>query len=168
MKQLTSLFVFLLAATLTYAQQASTSMGHGSTAVYASANGDDSYLLFSNRYDPAKKYVVLKLWDGKEALTEREKTGLDYLKKFLQKKNIDVLILNWKDEATVQELSQKYNVTLSTRDDKHLNLHGGSYNMNTTAAKALVILEDGRPLSLCSGANCEDNAKRFFKLESAN
>ena len=138
------------------------------TSTYAYAKGDDSYLVFSDHYDAERKYVVLKLWNDNDPLSEREKTDLAFLSKFLQKKNIEVVTINWKDEAALQEAVQKYGITASSNDNKHLNLHSGQSSLNTTSAKAILVLQDGMPLSLCSGTNCEDNVKRFFGLQSSN
>ena len=138
------------------------------SATYAYAKGDDSYIIFSDHFNAEKKYVVLKLYNDSDPLTDREKTDLAFLTKFLQKKNIEVATINWKDEAALQEAMKKYEITASSKDNKHLNLHSGQSSLNTTSSKAILMLQDGRPLSLCSGTNCEDNVKRFFGLQSSN
>lgn len=163
MKQLTFLIVLLVVGTLVKAQQYAP---EAKAATYAYAKGDDSYLVFSDKYDPAKKYVVIKFYNDNTPLTEQEKTDLAFLTKFLQKKNAEVVTINWKDEASLQEAVKKYNMTASSNDGKHLNLKSGNSSLNTTSSKAIVVLEDNKPLSLCSGTNCEDNVKRFFKLQS--
>jgi hypothetical protein len=138
-------------------------------AVYASARGADSYLLYSKEgYKAGKKYVILKFWNAADPLTATETADLDYLKKHLAKKGVDVVVKEWKDEADLQAAVKEYGLSADVAGDKRIHIQGLKFNLNTTAGKALFVMEDGKPLSLCSGKNCEDNLKVFFKTRSAD
>jgi hypothetical protein len=138
-------------------------------ASIAYAHGDDSYLQFSSdTYKSDKKYLVFKFWNAKEPLTEKERTDMDYLKKFLAKKQVEVVEFEWKTEADLKETLAKYGFSASLTGEKHINLSTGTISLNTTSGKALFVLEDNKPLSLCSGKNCEGRLKAFFKMQSFN
>ena len=140
----------------------------GLRSVYASAKGDDSYLLFSDHYEAGKKYTVFKFWNEKDPLTETENSDLAYLKKELAKKNIEVTEFQWKGKEDLESFFKKYNLSVSVLSDKRINLKAENYSLNTTSGKALLVFEDGKPLSLCSGKDCEDHLKFFFGLKSVN
>ena len=138
-------------------------------AVYAYAKGTDSYLSYrSGTYNTAKKYVVVKCWNEAEPLTETEKTELASLTKSLAKKGVKVVDIEWKSAADLQGKLAEHGVKVEVKDDKRINLKGDGFNLNTTSGKALLVLEDGKASSLCSGVNCEDRLKSFFKLRSMN
>ncbi len=63
---------------------------------------------------------------------------------------------------------KKYNLTVEIPDGKHIKMKGGNFTFNSTSGKALFVLEDDKPLSVCSGKNCESRLKVFFKLQSFN
>jgi hypothetical protein len=138
-------------------------------AARAYARGNDSYVQFSsNTYKAGKKYVVLKFWNEAETITEKEKTAFSNLKKSLVKKNVEVVALPWAKEEELKDALKKYNLTVDVRDGKHINLKGENITLNTTSGKALLVLEDGKPVTLCSGTDCEARAKTFFKLQTYN
>jgi len=137
------------------------------TAVYAYAKGDDSYVFYSNdTYDAKKKYTVLKIWQEGQPLTEQEKTDMEMLQKHLAKKNAEVKEIKWKSEEDLQAALNSYNIKASSNDGKHINLKSEKFTLNTTSGKALLVLEDDKPLSLCSGKDCEERMKVFFKLKA--
>jgi hypothetical protein len=137
------------------------------TASYAYAKGDDSYVFYStDTYDAAKKYTVLKIWQEDQPLTEQEKADLEILKKHLAKKNAEVREIKWKSEEDLQAALSSYNIKASSSDGKHINLKGEKFTLNTSSGKALLVLEDEKPLSLCSGKNCEERMKVFFKFKA--
>jgi hypothetical protein len=137
------------------------------TAAYAYAKGDDSYVFYSNdTYDADKKYIVLKIWQENQPLTEQEKSDLEMLKKHLAKKNAEVREIKWKSEEDLQTALNGYNIKASSNDGKHISLKGEKFTLNTTSGKALLVLEDDKPLSLCSGQNCEERMKVFFKFKA--
>lgn len=130
--------------------------------------GDDSYLFHSNKYDPSKKYTVLKVWNDKYELTKTEKENLDYLKQNLTKNNIEVVEYKWTHEEDLISFMSKYGLTASIKQNNCMSIRKGNGSLNTTAGKAVFVLEEGKPTSLCSGKMCEDNLKRFFGLVSTN
>ncbi|RYZ29279.1 MAG: hypothetical protein EOO10_06795 [Chitinophagaceae bacterium] len=137
------------------------------TAVYAYAKGNDSYVFYANdTYDAKKKYTVLKIWQEGQPLTEQEKTDLDILRKHLAKKNAEVREIKWKSEEDLQAALNSYNIEASSKDGKHINLKGEKFTLNTTSGKALLVLEDDKPLSICSGQNYEERMKVFFKFKA--
>ncbi|MGB8190741.1 MAG: hypothetical protein WCF67_02425 [Chitinophagaceae bacterium] len=137
-----------------------------SSTVYAYANGDDSYLQFSaDTYKADKKYVVFKLWSEKSPLTETERANITDLKKALAGKNVEVVEFEWKNEEQLKEMMAKYGIKAKVSDDKHINLKSEHLNLNTTSGKALFVMEDDKPVSVCSGKDCEDRLKFFFKLK---
>jgi|SRR5829696_3357269 len=136
------------------------------SAVYAYAKGSDSYLLFSDTYKADKKYVVFKFWQEGQPLTAQEKTDLEMLQKQLAKKGMEVKVVQWKTRSDLESLLNTYNVKIVSKDDNHLNIKGDNFSLNTTSGKATLVLEEGRPLSLCSGTNCEDRLKTFFKIKA--
>jgi peroxiredoxin len=140
----------------------------GLNAIYASAHGDDSYLLFHDHYDADKKYVVFKFWNEAEPLTETEKSDLAVLKKQLSKKNVELIDFQWKTKEDLEGIFKKHNLSVEVLSDKHINLKGENFNLNTTSGKALVVFEDEKPQSLCSGKDCEDHLKYFFGIKSVN
>ena len=132
------------------------------------AKGDDSYLFHSNKYDPSKKYAVLKVWNEEYELTKNEKENLEYLKKNLINRNIDIIEYKWTDEESLISFLGKYGLTASVNQNNCLSIKKGNSSLNTTAGKAVFVLEEGKPTSLCSGKMCEDNLKRFFGLVSTD
>ena len=130
------------------------------------AKGDDSYLFHSNKYDPSKKYTVLKVWNDEYELTQAEKENLDYLKQHLSKSNIEVVEYKWTSEEDLINFMSKYGLSASVKQNNCMSIKKGNSSLNTTAGKAVFVLEEGKPKSLCSGKMCEDNLKRFFGLVS--
>ena len=108
----------------------------------------------------------MKVWNHEHELTKNEKENLDYLKKNLVNRNIEVVIYEWTVEEDLISFMQKYGLTASVKQNNCLSIKKGNSNLNTTAGKAVFVLEEGKPTSLCSGKMCEDNLKRFFGLAS--
>ena len=165
--------IIALTATLAgNAQQATTvtAPARASTnTVMAYANGNDSYLRYSNKgYDAKKKYVVLKFWSEKEPQSESEKQDIAYLKKHLAKKDIEVVDFEWKTEEDLKKVLDKYNLTVNVINDKRVHVKNENFSVNTTSGKALIVIEDNKPFSICSGKKCESNLKGYFKLQSVN
>jgi hypothetical protein len=163
-----TLAILFITAFSAQCQQTESKSATAPTAVKAYANGNDTYLQFDESYDADKKYTVFKIWNEKEPLTEKEKTDLAYLKKQLAKKNIEVVDAEWKNKEDLEAIFKKYNLSVDVRSDEHINLKGGDFNLNTTSAKALVVFQNEKPLSLCSGKDCEERLKTFFKLRSTD
>jgi heme-degrading monooxygenase HmoA len=135
----------------------------------ASANGNNSFMLFtSDTYNAAKKYVVFKFWHQSAPLSETEQKDLEELKELLGKKGFQVVVSEWKTEEDLKKLMKPFNMEISAPDGKHINLKSGSFSLNTTSSKAMYVLEDDKPISLCSGTDCEDKLKYFFKLKALN
>jgi hypothetical protein len=170
MRQLTFCFTLLSIAFVNNSQaQGTYTSPKASPAVRAYAKGDDSYLLFSdNTYKPGKKYVVVKFWNESAPITATEREDIDYLKKHLAKKNVAIIDFQWKTTEDLKEHLSKYNFTVEAVSDKRISIKSGNFTLNTTAGKALFVVEDGKPMSLCSGKNCEEMLKTFFTLKSLN
>jgi hypothetical protein len=165
-KSLCSIAIALLSSFVVRAQQ-TTASGNAPTAAYAYAKGENTYLMYSAEgYNADKKYVVFKFYKAEDPLSEQEKTDLAAVKKQLAKKNIDVKEVEWKTEEDLRSVLKGYGIQVESSDGKHINLKGDKYSMNTTSTKAVVVLEDGRPVSLCSGKNCEERLKTFFKIKA--
>jgi hypothetical protein len=137
-------------------------------ASLAYAKGDDSYLLFSDTYKADKKYTILKFWHEGEALTEKEKTEMESIKKRLAKKNIEVVEFSWKTEEDLKNALSKYNFKVELKNEKRIAIIGDKFNMNTTSGKGVLVLEENKPVSICSGSSCEDRLKTYFKIKAFN
>ena len=170
MKQLTFCFTLLSFAFVTASKaQGTTASVKAPSAVSAYAKGDDSYLVFSdNMYKTDKKYVVVKFWNESAPITDREREEIDYLKKHLAKKNVEIVDFQWKTVEDLKQNLSKYKFTVDALSDKRICIKGDNFNLNTTSGKALFVVEDGKPMSLCSGKNCEELVKSFFTLKSLN
>ena len=155
-----------------HAQQptAVTAPAHAVTnTVVAYANGDDSYLRYPNKgYKADKKYTVIKFWNAKEPQSEKEVQDIAYLKKHLSKKNIEVVDFEWKTEEDLKAALTKYNLAVKVIGEKRINVKNEHFTVNTTSGKALIVIEDQKPYSICSGKDCETNLKSYFKLRSSN
>jgi hypothetical protein len=135
--------------------------------VHAYARGNDSYLkLRDGGYDAAKKYLVVKLWNAANPLTEAEKSEISYLKNNLNSTNIEVLDFEWTSEQQLKDKLQPYNIAVQASNKNIINLKTQTISLNTTSPKALLVVENDKPLMLCSGKGCESRLKQFFKLES--
>ena len=166
MKSLTICAILLMIAAVSANAQQSRTQNATRSAVYASANGDDSYLLFSGeKYKEGKKYVIVKFWNEKAPLSEKEKEGIAYLKARLPK-DVEVIDFQWKDEEDLKAALSKYNFSVKVSNEKHINLKGDHFSLNTTSGNALFVVEDGKPVSLCSGKDCETKLKFYFRLQS--
>jgi hypothetical protein len=160
--------VALALTTFAYAQQSKTA-GQTLTAAYAYARGDDSYLDFTGEtYKADKKYVIVKLWNASTPLTGAEKTALSDLKVQLAKRNAEIVELEWRTEEELQAALKRYDFTVAVKDGKHINLKRDNFSLNTTSGNAVLVLEDTKPVSLCSGKDCEERLKRFFRLTAYN
>jgi hypothetical protein len=136
---------------------------------YAYANGDDTYLQFeSDHYKPGKKYVVLKFWSKDEQLTEAEQSEIKKLTGLLAKKNVELVSFQWKTEEELEAKLKAYDLSVDVNDDKRIRISSGDFQLNTTATKSMVVLEDNKPVSLCSGKGCEERLKKYFKLVSTD
>ncbi|MDB5252474.1 MAG: hypothetical protein JWP27_1643, partial [Flaviaesturariibacter sp.] len=101
-------------------------------AVYASARGNDSYLLYSKEgYKAGKKYVILKFWNAADPLTAAESADLAYLKEHLAKKGVDVVVKEWKDQADLQAAVKEYGLSADVAGDSRINIKGFKFNLNT-------------------------------------
>ena len=118
-------------------------------------------------YDSSKKYVVFKFHNPKETLDQTEKEELEYLKKFLPRLDVEVVELEWKTTEEIQKALKPYNITVSTTGEG-LSLKAENFSMHSSSQKLLLVIEDGKPLSICPGKFCETNIKQFFKLQTVN
>lgn len=167
MIRLTFSLLFLAIAATSLAQSSAASASNKQSAVYAYAKGDDSYLKFSaDAYSPEKKYVVIKFWNAGSALPDDEKAEMEYLKKYVDKKNVDLVFFPWSSGQELQQTLSKYGFSAEVINEKRISIKGENVNLNTTAGKAVLVLENGKPLSLCSGKNCGEMLKSFFRLKS--
>ena len=138
-------------------------------AVTAYAKGDDSYVaFFGNTYQAEKKYVVFKVWKEDSPLTENERTEWALLKEPLAKKGVELVMVSWKTEEDLKAAFAKYGLTITATDGKHIRLQNGRSQLNTTSSKAVYVIENSKPVTLCSGNNCEDRVKYFFGLKALN
>ncbi len=143
--------------------------GTAPKAVVASAKGDASYIAFSaDTYKAEKKYTVFKVWKEASPLTEAKNAELQLLKEALAKKGVEMVMVEWKTAEDLKAAFAPYKIEVSTSDGKHIRLKSGTAQLNTTADSALYVIENDRPLSLCSGTNCEDRLKYFFGLKAFN
>lgn len=164
-----AVILFATTAIAAKAQQQPARAPQAAKAAYAYARGNDSYIRFADKsYTAGKKYIVFKLWNAKEALTEIEKKEMEALKINLANKNAEVVYFEWNDERDLKDRLKEYNLRVKVSETNTINLKGENFNLNTTSAKALFVLEDDKPVSVCSGKNCEDYLKRFFKIISTD
>ena len=148
------------------------------------SNGDRTY-------SPEKTYIVFKLWNESQPLTEKEKEDLAALKQQLAKKNIDLVVQKWKTKEDIETAFKSHgieNVEVST--DKGISLKYDNEKIHqtiikksgettdrmtssfyTTGSTTILIfekqspMEPMRPISLCTGKNCENNfVKAFFRI----
>ena len=171
-KTISTAIIALTAALVGNAQQTTVATAPTSAStntVMAYAKGDDSYLRYANKgYDANKKYVVIKFWSDKEPQSETEVKEMAYLKKHLAKKNVEVVDFEWKTEEDLKKVLDKYNLTVNVINDKRVHVKNEHFSVNTTSGKALIVIEDNKPFSICSGKKCESNLKSYFKLQSVN
>lgn len=168
MKLLTFCLALSLAFATTAHAQGTTAAANTQSVIKAYAKGDDSYLIYSETYNPAKKYVVFKFWNESSPLSAAEKAEMDYLKDQLAKKNVDVVFFPWKTTQDLQQNLSKYNFSVEALSEKRISIKDENCNLHTTSGKALFVVEDGKPVSLCSGQNCGEMVKTFFTLKSLN
>ena len=119
-------------------------------------------------YNADKKYLVFKCWNEKETLTETEREELDYLKKYLPKLNVELIELKWSSVEEIEKALAAYNIEVETTPGEAITLKAENFTMNSTCQKVLLVIEDGKPLSVCSGKSCKSNIKQFFKLQTIN
>ena len=124
-------------------------------------------------FDEEKQYIVFKLWNQAEPITDKEKTELQNLKQQLAGKNVQVVEFQYKSKEDLENLFKQNGieeVTVST--DKGIFLKCKNSNYNTTSSKAVFIFEGKapgeakRPIMLSVGEGSENNVKVFFKLRS--
>jgi hypothetical protein len=150
------------------AQQSKSTEAMGKAA-YGSAKTNQSYIRFSDRHFHAdKKYVVFKFWNTSSPLTEEEKMDITYLEKQLAKKNIQLVQVAWQSETDLQAALKSYHITVDAKANEYIHIKGADTDLKTTAMKSLLILEEKKPVLLCSGKDCESRAKEFFKLSAYN
>lgn len=167
----TTFCIALLSLTVSLSAHAQTSAhaDFASKAIRAYSSGNDSYLLLSgDNYDPEKKYTVIKFWKSNTQVSEAEEENLAILKENLERKNIELVSFQWKEEADLEKVMTKYNFDVEVKESGLIKLKKDNYTLNTTSGNAVIILEDGKPLSLCSGSNCETRLKVFFNIRSLN
>jgi hypothetical protein len=160
MKKICSLIiVFIIAISSTvYAQ----------TAVHAVGRGSSMYHGPSKTFNASNQYTVLKLWNQKDPITQEETDDLAYLKKHLNDKKIEIIEYEWKTEEDLKSFMSKYNFSVLMEKNNSIRFSSENSNLVTTSNKAVFVLENNKPISLCSGNNCEKNLKSYFKLSSFN
>ena len=159
-----SIFISLLVAGsfLAHSQQ------QNKTVSYASSGEQNFTWVGGHKYDAAKKYVVFKLWNEKENITDAEKQSLEKLKGQLAKKNIELVSFEWKTSEDLEGLFKKHGLEVDVDTNNGIRLKTGKQNFNTTSYKAMFVFEGGKPTSLCCGTKCEDNIKTFFGIIASN
>ncbi len=141
---------------------------YAQTAVHAGSRGSGIYNGPSKTYNTANQYTVIKLWNDKESLSQTELNDLAYLKKHLKNKDIDVIEYEWKTEEDLRSFMSKYNFSVLMEKNNRIRFSSDNSNLVTNSNKAVFVLENNKPMSLCSGLNCEKNLKSYFKLSSFN
>ena len=162
------ILVALLLATpfFSVAQNANTTQPTNTSMAYGGTNTTRTYT--RDAYNPEKKYTVLKIWHADEQLTEDEKKELASLKSQLARKNIEVLEYQWKAKEDLVNFLSKNNLNFNISTDDGLCFKGDKFQMSTTSKKVMLVVEDAKPMSICSGASCETNTKQFFNLITFN
>jgi hypothetical protein len=159
MKKVSIIIILLfLITTTTYAQ----------TAVHAVGRGSSMYHGPSKTYNASNQYTVLKLWNQKDPITHEETDDLAYLKKHLKDKKIEIIEYEWKTEEDLKSFMSKYNFSVLMEKNNRIRFSSDNSNLVTTSNKAVFVLENNKPVSLCSGLNCEKNLKAYFRLSSFN
>jgi hypothetical protein len=158
--------ILLLAAASVNAQEseAYNSGLRAGRAFAASSRG----IMSSESYKADKKYIVFKLWTEADPITEVERTDLASMRKFLATKNVEIIEYQWKNKQDLDALFKKYGLSVNVISDDHIELKTEHGNYNTTGSKVILVFEDNKPTSLCSGTECEDHLKYFFKLKSVD
>jgi hypothetical protein len=166
MKQLLLVIFFCFPSLLIYAQHSDAT----SAILRAYAKGENSVATAGNSetYDPAKKYIVFAFWNEKDPLTENERADMDYLQIFLTKKNVEVVELQWSNISDLKEAVKKYNLEVYDSKEDHFIVKGENFHMNSNAKKAWIVIEDGKPVTICCGKFCGLNLKQYFKLQTVN
>lgn len=149
------------------AQQASASASGSS---YAYANGNESYLRFTKpTYEKGKKYTVYNIRKAGETLSAEQQAKTEQLKKQLVKKGVAFVDVPWTVEADLATAMKQHDIDATVTTDSHMKLKGKTFNLNTTSGDALVVIgEENKAVSLCSGAQCEERLKTFFGLTALN
>jgi hypothetical protein len=166
MKQLVICFSLVITTVIANAQGADATQAI--IRAYASGENNVATLGGSSTYDPAKKYIVFKFWNAKEPLSENEKADLDYLQTFLPKKNIQVVQLPYQNLSELKEAVKRFQLEFDDSEKDRFVIRGENFHMNTNALNALIVIEDGKPVTLCCGKFCELNLKQYFKLQTVN
>lgn len=166
MKQLVICFLLVLTAVFANAQGADATQAI--LRAYASGENNVATMGSSATYDPAKKYIVFKFWNAKEPLSNNEKADLDYLQTYLPKKNVQVVQLAYQNLSELKEAIKKYQLEFDDSGKDRFVIRGENFHINTSALNALIVIEDGKPVTLCCGKFCELNLKQYFKLQTVN
>lgn len=74
----------------------------------------------------------------------------------------------WKTKKDLEGLFKKHGFEVVVDTNNGIRLKTGDHKFNTTAYKAMFVFEDGKPLSLCCGTNCEENIKKYFGIVASN
>jgi hypothetical protein len=129
--------------------------------------------LHSRLYEEGNQYIVFKLWNEAEPITDKEKTELQNLKKQLAGKNAEVIEYQYKSKEDLEKLFKDKGIEdVEVSTENGISLKCKNSNYNTSSSKAIFIFEGKspevakRPIILSVGERSEDNVKVFFKLRS--
>jgi hypothetical protein len=115
------------------------------------------------------EYVVVKIFPRSDSLATEEIEGLDYLRSQDEKK-INVIVFGWENKQDLVNFFKSENIEVKVeRADNKLDVRSNNNNMwaSTTDGNVLLILRNGKLVSVCTGKHCADNAAiKFFKLKA--
>jgi hypothetical protein len=139
--------------------------GGSESSYYAYGNGD-----FSRKgidvYSKDATYVVIKLWNQDEPLTEKEKKDFSTIKQQLLAKGVTAIEYNWKTKEDIVSLFKKQEVAADVSSEDGLYIKSGDITISSTSTKALFIVENKKAKNVCIGNNCENSfLKRFFEVQ---
>ena len=116
-------------------------------------------------YNKNAKYIVLKLWNDSEPLSEKEKTNFSNVQKQLSGKGVTVIDFQWKTKQDLENLFKQYDIAAEVSTETGLHIKTGDMQMLSTSTKALLIIENKKARSVCAGENCEENfLKPYFQI----
>jgi hypothetical protein len=161
------LLIILSVPLFAISQATATARGGGGSesSYYAYGKGDYSRTGI-DVYSKDATYVVIKLWNQDEPLSDKEKKDFTNVRQQLSGKGVNAIEYNWKTKEDIESLFKKYEVTADVSTENGLHIKSGDIVISSTSTKALFILENKKAKNVCIGDNCENNfVKRYFDLK---
>ncbi|HEX8334358.1 MAG TPA: hypothetical protein VF622_17175 [Segetibacter sp.] len=156
------LLLFLLSTPLfSLAQATATAYGGGGSE-------STSHYGYNNVYQKGEKYIVIKLWNDDEPLTEKEKQRFSAIQQQLTSKGITSVEFKYNTRDEIQSLFAKHGITGEVSIANGLSIRTGDSKLGTSSNKLILVVENNKARSICVGDNCENNfLKTYFQLKDS-